>query len=166
MKPEDALLTIAELAVTIAAFTGLVSAFRGASRKWTSDDTYRLRFLVLLSFSIIVGSILPFAISGWTQQASLIWGITSIVYGLAVVGVVGHSFYRMIYGRVALAFKGFTYTSVSLGLLIHLTILVGGSNIVFSASPQLVVLGMLWCLVHCATVFLAMLTFLWSSDSE
>ena len=161
MNPEDSLLTISEIAITLAAFTGLVAAFSGANRAWTSSELYRLRFLIFLSFTIIIGSILPFAISGWSSDLQIVWGIPSAFYGFAIVGLLASTFYLWSKGSFIPAYPLFTGSSMTLGLAIHSLIFLSAFSIFIRPSSQLMILGMLWCFLHGATVFLAMLTILW-----
>jgi hypothetical protein len=165
MNQGDALQTIAEIAITLGGFTGLVAAFRGKSaHTWTSAEIYRLRFLIGLSFVILICAILPFAIGGWTESAQLIWGIPSLLYGLTVLTLLYTTVHRWMTGTFTPTFRHFVAVNIALGIAIHILIVFSAFNFVLDASASMMIVGMIWSFTHGATIFLAMLSILWEES--
>jgi hypothetical protein len=162
MAPEDALASIAEVAIGLAGFSGLVAAFgQRSDQPWRSDQKARIVFLVALSFVVITTSMLPSAISGWSKSASLVWGIPMVTCGaltltsLLVWGVLSrrHGY--------KLQFPVTSISILSASGTLQLAVLLSGFGVILPYSPALFVLGLLSVLVFCANMFLALLHMTW-----
>jgi hypothetical protein len=79
---QQSLDTLANVAVTIAAFSGVVVAFRvRGARTWSPTELRVLWFLVLDSFLVLFFALLPLpmALANWSKDA--IWGLCSALLG-------------------------------------------------------------------------------------
>lgn len=79
---EQSLDTLANVAVTLAAFSGMVVAFRArGARKWSATELRVLWFLVGDSFLVLFFALipLPLAIAGWSVNS--IWSLCSALLG-------------------------------------------------------------------------------------
>ncbi len=163
MAPEDALAGIAEIAIGLAGFSGLVAAFEHrAGRTWRGDQKARIVFLVALSFAVIATALMPYAISGWSPSPALVWGIPMISCGVftltslvAWVVLSRRHGYRL----------QFPKTSISILIIssgMQGAVLLSGLGVIVPYSSALFVLGLLSILIFCANMFLALLHIAWS----
>jgi hypothetical protein len=78
MDAPDALATIAEIAIAIAGFSGVAAVLgRRSQGEWSSIDVFRLRVLLLSSFSIVVLCFLPIVLNLASLTPSLVWPLSS-----------------------------------------------------------------------------------------
>ena len=162
MAPEDALASIAEVAIGLAGFSGLVAAFgQRSGQSWRGDQKARIIFLVALSFMVITTSLLPWAISGWTSAASLVWGIPMATCGiLTLTSLLVWIVLSRRHGY-ALQFPKTSVSILSVSGTLQFGVLLSGLGLILPHSPALFVLGLLSVLVFCANMFLALLHMTW-----
>jgi len=162
MAPEDALASIAEIAIGLAGFSGLVAAFvQSSGHSWKGDQKARIVFLVILSFAVITTSLLPSAISGLSASPALVWGIPMIACGfvtltslLCWVVLSRRHHYRLQFPKTSISILSISGT-------LQLAVLLSGFGVVLPYSPALFVFGLLSILVFCANMFLALLHMTW-----
>jgi len=163
MTPEDALPIIAEIAIGLAGFSGLVAAFgQRPGHAWRGDQKVRIVFLVILSFGMITAALLPFALSGISNAPALVWGIPMVAYGLLALTLLG---YWVVLSRR----HGFRlqFPLLSIGILVvagglQAAMILSGLGLLMPYSPALFLLGLLSVLVFGAAMFLALLHITWS----
>ena len=76
-------LSIAGLALSVAGFAGLVSAFRGRDQSWTRTELWRLRTIARLSFLLVFMALLPWPLYALTGDEPLVIRIVSGLIALA-----------------------------------------------------------------------------------
>jgi hypothetical protein len=162
MAPEDALASIAEVAIGLAGFSGLVAAFgQRSGQSWKGDQKARIIYLVVLSFLVITTSLLPSTISGWSSSASLVWGIPMVTSGVLTLTSL---FIWIALSRrhgYKLQFPKTSVSILSVSGTLQLAVLLSGLGVILPYSPALFVLGLLSILVFCANMFLALLHITW-----
>ena len=124
MNSSEILLTLAEIAITLAGFVGLLAVFK-QSAVWTSEEILRLFSTLGLCFAAITASILPEGIAHFTSSESIIWGIPILVAGLTPIITSG----RVIYKSFSV---GYTYTT-NLGRVVTYTTVLVSSLFVLAA---------------------------------
>ncbi len=78
MDPQDALTTVAEIAIAIAGFSGVAAVLgRRAEGQWASFDVLRLRLLLRSSFGIVIFCFLPIVLSSASVAAEKVWAPSS-----------------------------------------------------------------------------------------
>ena len=82
MNAADSLTTVAEIAVTIAGFAGIVAVFK-SSGKLGSEEIRRIIFLVLVCASIIVTSLLPAALPDLGLSETSVSAVSCGILGVA-----------------------------------------------------------------------------------
>lgn len=88
MHSTDILQTVAEVAIALAGFSGVVVALgRRDSRDWTSEELLRLRTLVEPSLIALFGSFLPGTIQLVVEPETLVWKSSNAVFCL--MGLIG-----------------------------------------------------------------------------
>ena len=162
MTPQDALLSIAEIAIGLAGFSGLVAAFgQRPGPSWKDDQKTRLVFLVIRSFAMIIAAILPFALSGISDSPALIWGLPMVAYSMVALTL-------LVYWIVLARRRNYNlqFPVVSLVIILIATglqVLAGlsGLGLIFPFSPVIFVFGLLAILLFSANMFLALLHITW-----
>ena len=76
-------LSVSGLALSVAGFAGLVSAFRGRDQGWTRAELWRLRMIARLSFILVFLALLPFPLYALTGDEPLVIRIVSTLIILA-----------------------------------------------------------------------------------
>ena len=162
MNPQDILITIAEISIGLAGFSGLVAAFtHKANQGWRPDQKTRIIFLITLSFGMIVTSLLPFAISDWSSEPSHIWGIPMILYSTLVLCLLVYWVTVTRKNDYKIQFPYASYPIMVVGTILQILVLLSGLGVFMPYSPGLFVLGFLGILVFGANVFLALLNTTW-----
>jgi hypothetical protein len=78
MNATDALATIAEIAIAVAGFSGVAAVLgRRSQGEWSPLDVFRLRALLLSSFSIVIFCFLPIVLSLTLLSSSSVWALSS-----------------------------------------------------------------------------------------
>ena len=84
--PTDAFLTIAEIAVTLAGFTGIILIFR-SNRGSGFEENIRVFNVFVTCFLIIVTALLPGTLNEFNLSDELVWGIPYVLIGLCSIGL-------------------------------------------------------------------------------
>lgn len=162
MTPEDALPNIAEIAIGLAGFSGLVAAFgQRPGQTWRRDQKTRIVFLVILSFSMIIAALFPFAMSGISDSPALVWGVPMVGYSVIALALL---VYWMLISRrygYQLQFPAVSIPVISGAALLLVAVLLSGFGVIVPYSPALFVFGLLSILVFAANMFLALLHITW-----
>jgi len=78
VDPYDALQTIAEIAIAIAGFAGIVAVMgRRAGGEWIEPDLFRLHMLLRLSFEVVLFAFLPLVLALASLPAATAWASVS-----------------------------------------------------------------------------------------
>jgi hypothetical protein len=86
MEQEALLLTIAQVAVTLAGFSGLVVAIRGASpTAWHRRDIWSLTWMFGTSFGALFLSLLPLLLASFHLRDEVIWTSAGFVMSIFVI---------------------------------------------------------------------------------
>ena len=89
MPIEDALLTIAEIALVFAGFTSLIVVIRGPGRgQWRPIERIAMWLMVGWSLAALFFSLLPVLLFHFGASPAALWGISSGALGLFILGFV------------------------------------------------------------------------------
>jgi len=163
MTPDDALPSIAEIAIGLAGFSGLVAAFsQRPGQPWKGDQKARIVFLIVLSFLMITAALLPSGISGFSDSPALVWGIPMIACsGIALICLV--VWVILARGRgYKLQFPVVSTATLLIAGSLQVMVLLSGFGLILPYSHGLFVFGLLSILVFCANMFVALLHITWS----
>ena len=69
MESPESLTTFAELAIALAGFTGLLTAFQRRQITWSDQQRFRIRMLLLVCFAIMAFALTPKMLVGF------VWGL-------------------------------------------------------------------------------------------
>lgn len=154
MESSDVLLTLAEIAIGLAGFSGVVAAF-SRTRSFSPED--RVRFLMLIggTFSVVVLAFVPFLMRYAGMEGSEVWRWSSAVF--AVVFAVAFPLIRagrktiLKYGTAA---PGWSVALVALLGLVAFLLQIG--NVLswpFAPGPFAYVVGLVVFLIGSGAIF-------------
>ena len=87
MEHKDTLLSLAEIALALAGFSGVVSVLGSRSEgRWLPKDKLALSFLIENSFLALGGCFLPLALLGFGVAESTTWAWSSGVLAAVLIG--------------------------------------------------------------------------------
>ncbi len=154
----------AEIAIAIAGFSGVVSAFSGSTgSKSTELDRVRLNMLLQNSLVTAFFSLLPLVLFSTSLEVERIWGVTSgcwLIYTAANLFALGRRIRRM-----GPALDGMSRPLLSLSFSVSALIVVLQAfnvAVLCLAWPHLAAL--LWGLMTASIFFVRLVQSLWSND--
>ncbi len=96
MDPHDILTTMAEIAIALAGFSGIVAVLgRHASGSWSEEDRLRLGILLQTSFGAVCWSLAPLLLFSAEASPQLTWLLTSGGYAAYLTGSMAYRVYRV-----------------------------------------------------------------------
>lgn len=162
MTPGDALLSIAEIAIGLAGFSGLVAAFgQRPGYAWKGDQKTRIVFLVILSFAMIITAILPFALSGISDSPALVWGVPMVAYSAVALTLLSYWVVLARRHNYSLQFPVVSKLIMFVAAGLQIVAALSGLGLIFPFSPVIFIFGLLAILLFSATMFLALLHITW-----
>ena len=148
MTPVDALPTVAEIAITLAGFIGLIVVFKPVSAaSWSDEDRARVVFVLILCSLILLCALLPFALSGLFQSDAVIWGAAEILFGSGNLFLILNMLFRIHAKRINIQFPLLSWPILLIWLLVTASILLSGLGLIWPFSAGLLLMGMLWSLL-------------------
>ena len=148
MTPVDALPTVAEIAITLAGFIGLIVVFKPVSAaSWSDEDRARVVFVLILCSLILLCALLPFALSGLFQSDAVIWGAPEILFGSGNLFLILNMLFRIHAKRINIEFPLLSWPILLIWLLVTASILLSGLGLIWPFSAGLLLMGMLWSLL-------------------
>ena len=160
---EDALASLAEIAITLAGFTGVVAAFR--SRGSTlREQLMRITYVFLLCFIVIVSSYLPTIIVSFSGTSNLVWQVPLTLLGVSAIGIFLHATLQIIRSGITLRFPVLSY-GMLLGLfLIGLLCAFASFDLLPGSQPGYLLFAEVWFIVHAGWVFVT--TLFWAQETD
>lgn len=148
--PFDALFTVAEVAIALAGFSGVVAVLgQRSSGEWSAPDWLRFAMLLAFSFGAVLFSLLPTLVLALGASEPAAWGISSVLlvvffvsgWGLVVrrVTALGEVAAEQFPQRI-----GLTVAALSLPVLVMLVL--NALSVGFSREFGPFFLGVLWLL--------------------
>jgi len=88
---QDVLLTLAEIAITLIGFSGIVAVFGNRSvSRWSAEEALQLYALIAPSFTVLVGSFIPILVGTLVADPAVVWRISCAITGLFIVLTFGY----------------------------------------------------------------------------
>ena len=167
MDPIDKFDTVAEIAVTLAGFSGLVMALKFGG-KLGQEELRRIVYLIVASFSVLATALLPAVLVGlgFSQLRGL--DISCFVLGLVaiVLGTNGVVSWRK--AQVSPRFPKATIFSLAAALANGVLLMISAVSTIFASPAGVLLLGQVVLLLIAGWIFLS--TIIWASvgdkDSE
>ena len=158
MSPIDALPTVAEIAITLGGFIGLIVAFRPVSAAaWSDEESARVVFVLIVCSLILLCALLPFALSGLFPADSVIWGAPLVIFGTGNLFLIAKMIRRIHTKRINIHFPLVSWPILSFWSLLAVALLLSGLGVLWPFSPGLLLLGMIWSLLIGAITLIALM---------
>ena len=160
MEEKELLLTIAQAALGIAGFSGVMSAFMKRPGKLTGVETYRVAVLLGVSFGAMFLAFLPLVLDALGSAGPLLWAQASAV--MAAFSLVMLSVFLLASWRISRQapeiFNWWVMGGTALGHLANIVLqLVSATHASDLAGHGVYVVGLVWYLFHAALQFSRML---------
>lgn len=167
MTPLDALPTVAEIAITLGGFIGLLVVFKpAATASWTDEERARVVFVLLLCTMILFCALLPFALSGMIPDQSIVWGVPLLLFGFGNLILVLLMLLRIRSGRVRIQFPLISWPILVGWTVLTVCLLLSGVGVFWPQSPGVLLLGMLGSLIIGAITLTALMAQSMNRDGE
>ena len=166
MHEVDILLTMAEVAIALAGFAGVVTAFqRWGAGEWPPASLIRFRSMVELSLGAFAFSLIPLVFVLGDISGRATWATCSVLLAVFIVARHGFSIMRIGGfggggGDVRLAYFYYSGSTVAVAAL-----LLNSADVGFHRSFTGYFLGLLWVSLHAAMNFFR-LTYVWVGSSD
>jgi hypothetical protein len=148
MSPIETLPTVAEIAITLGGFIGLIVSFRPVSAAyWSDEESARVLFVLILCCFILLCALLPFALSAMFPTDSVTWGVPLVIFGVSNLFLIASMVRRIYNNRVNLQFPLVSWPILLFWGLLTLVLLLSGLGVLWPFSPGLLLLGMTWSLL-------------------
>ena len=158
MSPIDTLPTVAEIAITLGGFIGLIVSFRPVSAaSWSDEESARVVFVLVVCSLILLCALLPFALSGLFPTESVIWGAPLVIFGTGNLFLIASMFRRIHTKRINIHFPLVSWPILSFWSLLAVALLLSGLGVLWPFSPGLLLLGMIWSLLIGAITLIALM---------
>ena len=151
MQPDESLTTIAEIAITLAGFTGLIAVFRSA-KQWTSQELSRLGTIIAACFVCLVVALLPFGLAQFSSGAVIVWGLPIALFGVLHLAIIG---YLLAAARAKRFRPSSTFSRVILTIdsILAVVLVAAPTGLLLEPSQGLLILVCIWGLVFPAIGF-------------
>jgi hypothetical protein len=168
VEHESLLIGIAEISIALTGFAGVVVVLgRRASGPWPLADQFQLRSLIENGLLVVLAALLPFAVQQHTQESSLIWRVSSGIFGAAAGA---HAF--IIQSRRQRRLRrdsqedsnslfpiAWVAVLVPISAVVHGALLLNAAGVVFEGTFGPYLYGLLWDLSMGAVFFVRLLRF-------
>jgi hypothetical protein len=158
----DVLFTIAELAVALAGFSGVVVGLRGRAGGLSPQDRFGMVHILSSSGAAMLFSMLPFALHAAGLEEATAWRATTLALGLFVL--VASTLWLLAGRRTAPRFPAIFWTFVASGVLLGATMLATASGAI-EYSGSLLPLALIWLLFVAFSQFVTFLSVLWAGEA-
>ncbi len=152
---------VAEIAIALAGFTGLVAGLSGQERSGGAHDYHGLLNILISSGCALVFALLPTALVDAGMDVDSAMQISGLVLGVLMVGIIG--FYTALARRVRPRHPWTFWSLLVVGLLISCGLVLGSAGVldIRFYSPQL-----LWLLAVGFAQFFSFLMLRWGRPRE
>ncbi len=145
--------TVAEIAIAMAGFAGIITALRAVSYSRQSVEYARLRELLLTSLGGVFFAFIPTLLSGVSDSSFWIWQVPLIMFGLYHVSLMAIFFRLSGIGGP----KWYEWTLMPLAIAVVVIQFVVGVGFFPRFQPEAYFLSLLWILFIAANNFAVLL---------
>lgn len=164
MEMSESLTTFAELAMALAGFTGLLTAFQRKRVIWSDQERFRIRMLLKVCFGIMAFALIPKVFVDSAITLEQMWRFTTIGWSLFAIYVCVFFIWQIVAGSVQLAMPKPSWLLLIGGLLIHVTTLAGSSFLLWNPGSASLAVGFIWGLLFGGMFFYATLSIIWKKE--
>ena len=160
----ESLTTFAELAMALAGFTGLLTAFQRKQVAWSDQERYRIRMLLMVCFGIMAVALSPKTFVDSTIPEERMWRILTIGWSIVAISLCASLIRRVVIGSVKLAMPKSSWLLLIGGLAIHISTLAGSSFLLWVPGSASLSVGFIWGLLFGGMFFYATLAIIWRKE--
>lgn len=160
---EEGLYSLAEIAITLAGFTGLLGLFRSSSNPVQGELT-RIFYIFIMCFATIVGAFLPPAISTFLPDSDAGWYVSAVYVGLVALAISAWALVQFLTGRVKLSLPIPSYSMAIISGLVGITLLGASLGMISGPVKGFLIIGLLWFLLYSGYIFVT--TVFWGTGDE
>ena len=161
----DTFSLLAELAIAVVGFSGIIGAFYANTRLSKASKAY-LDIYYLLSYSILMlfGCMIPFLVFDWATNETTAWRVcSSIVLAIGLfVGIVFRKENKALMDSDRLLFPSMLIGDVAMGLL-HVANVTG---LFFEPNGRVYAVGLYWCFIGSMVGFTKVVSHAWSRGAQ
>jgi hypothetical protein len=168
VEHEGLLIGIAEISIALTGFAGVVVVLgRRPSGPWPLADQFQLRSLIENGLLVVLAALLPFAVLQHTHEPSVIWRVSSGIFGAA-----GGAHAFIIQGRRQRRLRrhpeeasnslfpiAWAVVLVAISTAVHGALLLNAAGVVFHGTFGPYLYGLLWDLSMGAVFFVRLVRF-------
>lgn len=159
----ESLYALAQIAITIAGFTGLLSFFR------TSGDTdrselVRILYIFVMCFTIVIGCFLPDIVDALFPASHAGWRVATFFVGLVALGISIRGLTLFMLQHLTLSLPIASYAMGILCGLIGLALLGASLGVLPGSMQGFLLVGLLWFLLYSGYVFVT--TLVWGTGNK
>ena len=167
MTPVDALPAVAEIAITLAGFIGLIVVFKPVSAaSWSDEERARVGFVLILCILILVCSLLPFALDGLRLSEAITWGLPLFIFSAGNLFLVANMLIRVKAKRVRIQFPLISWPILFAWIVLNITLLFSSVGLLLPFSSGLLLMGLLWNLMIGAITLTALMAQTMERDGD
>jgi len=157
LQAEEVLTVVAEIAIALAGFTGIVVAYRQRGlEEFLPHELIRLRFMLGVACTTLLFALLPFVphYCGLSPTANWVASSSAMATGLVALGLIICFRTRSHLNRLSLAW--FTAYVAGSGLF-GVMVLANALELFFAAGPGLYLAGLGWLLFVSTSLFVRLI---------
>ncbi len=163
MTGENALYNVAEVAIGLAGFSGLVAVFRSNHLgAWLPRERFMFWLLLAAALGALFFALLPITIHHFGLADRTVWATSCSLLGSYLVGVIAASFVvsaRMNRAADPTSRPGAWYILPPVGAVVALLLFLNAAGIIFDRSVGPYHAGLLFLLASGSTLFVFLLVF-------
>jgi len=160
----ESLTIFAELAIAIAGFTGLLTAFQRKQVNWSDQERFRIRMLLMVCFGIMAFALMPKVIVDSAISEDQMWRLLTVGWSVFAIFLCASFIRRIAGGNVQLAMPKSTWLLLGTGLVIHLSTLSGSIFLFWKPGSAPLAAGFIWGLLFGGMFFYATLAIIWKKE--
>ena len=165
MPIEDALLTIAEIALVFAGFTSLIAVVRGPGRgQWRPIEWIAMWLMVGWSLAALFFSLLPVLLFHYGVSPAVLWATSSGALGLFILGFVSVMLRRLRKTQAEVMLPRASRVFRVLVPLVFMAQLLAAVDFLVPRGPATYLLGVVALLAFAVFPFVAFLSLIASED--
>ena len=162
----ESLTVFAELAIALAGFTGLLTAFQRRHVTWTDQERFRIRMLLMVCFGIMAFALLPIVFIDSAIATEWMWRLLTIGWSLFAIVLCSSLIRQVLIGKIQLAMPKSSWLLMTAGLAIHITTLAGSSFVLWTPGSAALAAGFIWGLLFGGMFFYATLAIIWRKEDS
>ena len=164
MEASESLTTFAELAMALAGFTGLLTAFQRKQIAWSEQERFRIRMLLMVCFGIIVFALSPKIFVDSAVAEERMWRLLTIGWSFFAIALCISLIRRVVVGSIQLAMPKSSWSLLIGGLTVHSVTLTGSSFLLWHQGSSALAAGFIWGLMFGGMFFYGTLAIIWRKE--